>query len=160
ERAEASKDLCFAGGRLGDARQNSQEGALSGPVAPDDAESLATPDLERDVPQGPDRLVLATAGPTQWTGRHRHQGLPKGPIPGLAFMVDSIGLAQAFRADRDVRHQITSAKLRSIRLKTMAPRTRMRTAIATDSAMAVVGTGPPSRAQRNPSITPTIGLSP
>src|SRR5581483_8753011 len=57
--------------RLGDARQNLQQRRFAGPVAADDAEDLAAPDLEADVAQRPeflDRVAGDDGAPAQHVG--------------------------------------------------------------------------------------------
>ena len=47
--ADTALDLDLPGGGRGDARQDLEQGALTGAVAADDAEDLALADLEADV---------------------------------------------------------------------------------------------------------------
>src|SRR4029453_13206329 len=64
DRAQPPAQPRLADARLGDARQDLQQGALAGAVAADDPHHLAAPHVERDVAQRPDRLVrIALAGP-------------------------------------------------------------------------------------------------
>ena len=53
---DAALDRDAALGRLGDARQDLQQGRFAGAVAADDAEDLASLDLEADIPERPELL--------------------------------------------------------------------------------------------------------
>ena len=59
--ADAPPHLHQPLGGGGDLREDLEEGALAGAVAPDDAQHLALLDLEADVFEGPDALALAVA---------------------------------------------------------------------------------------------------
>ena len=59
--ADAALDLDLAAGGGGDAREDLEQGALAGAVAADDAEDLALPDLEADIPEGPELAALTVA---------------------------------------------------------------------------------------------------
>ena len=50
-------DHALGGG--GDAREDLEQGALAGPVAPDDAQRLALLHLQVDIAQRPDDLAVA-----------------------------------------------------------------------------------------------------
>src|SRR4029079_3931316 len=87
----------------GDARQDLEEGALPGAVAPDQADDLALLDLERDVLQSPEQVarfagLLAAAGPRD----ELHEGLPQRSVAGLR--AHPISLAEARGADRELAH--------------------------------------------------------
>ena len=54
QRSNAPLQLDLPGGLGGNARENLEQRGLACAIAPDDAEHLATLDLEGDVPQGED----------------------------------------------------------------------------------------------------------
>ena len=78
----------------------------------------------------------------------------------LRLMRDAIALADAIDSDGGVAHQMTSAKLRSVRRKYASPPTRSTRLTAV--AMITSATGAPmlevERAQRKPSMTPAMGF--
>jgi hypothetical protein len=53
QRSDAAVDLGLALGRLGDARQDLEQRALAGAVAPDHPQHLPALDLEAHMPQRP-----------------------------------------------------------------------------------------------------------
>ena len=55
--ADASVKLDLARGRVGDLREDLQEGAFAGAVAADDADDFAFLNVEGDVAQSPERLA-------------------------------------------------------------------------------------------------------
>ena len=84
---------------------------------------------------------------------HDRSGAPTGADPVL--------LSDVVDSDGNLIHQITSAKVRSTRRKKKAPETTRTRAAATETRSGIPGGRPvPSRPQRNPSTTPTIGFRP
>src|SRR5688572_17899999 len=63
QRPDAPGDVDPARGRRGDAREHLQQRALAGAVVADDAERLASRDLEVDVAQGPELLARRASAP-------------------------------------------------------------------------------------------------
>jgi len=57
EAADAAVDLGTAGGGLGDAGEDFEEGAFTAAVAADDAEDFAGLDFEAQVIEGPEGLL-------------------------------------------------------------------------------------------------------
>jgi len=58
QRADAAVDVGYAFCRLGDARQDLEKCALAGSIAANNAYHFALLDLERDLPEGPDRVLV------------------------------------------------------------------------------------------------------
>src|SRR5262249_37720429 len=113
QRANAAPQFDLAGGRRGDARQELEEGTLSGAVAADDADNLARIDVEADVAQCPHGrlLPLLSMERAQRRADPAKESLAEGPIRLRG--ADAVLLADTTRADRRKVHQTTSAKLRS-----------------------------------------------
>ena len=106
EAAHPAVEGGLARGRLSDPREDLQERALAGTVAPDDPDDLARPDLEADVLQGPELLGLArcaAAPASQGGGRQAPQALPQRAVArGVPVLGDAVALAEVFNADRRV----------------------------------------------------------
>ena len=96
-------DLAPARGRRGDPREDLQHRALAGPVAPDDADRLAGPDLERDVLQRPE-VPFGLLGLAAAPGREPGDVLAERAVPADALGgAEAVALADALGADRDLR---------------------------------------------------------
>ena len=115
-------------------------------------------DIERHIVQGVKRsrrnILLGLSSHEEATGIGN--SVPQGVMvdPG-----DDIFLTDVPRGNCNVRHQITSAKVRSIRLKYTSPLTnRIRTMPRLGRIVSNEGARWPSRLHRNPSTTPTAGF--
>ena len=112
--------------RLGDARQNFEQGRFAGAVAADDAEHLAAPDLETtslsaqnsstSSPATIGRPRSMSGGAAQNSARAARQHVAQRDIAlALGLVADDVSLAEPLGADDDVghhAHQIRSAKVR------------------------------------------------
>src|SRR5262249_4557840 len=115
--------------RLGDARQDLQEGRLAGAIAPDDAEHLAALNLEAHVLQRPEFLgrlaayngtaARRTDRPFPHIARCPRGNVTQGRIAlALDLVANDVFLAESFGADHDITgHQTRSANARSVRRK-------------------------------------------
>src|SRR4051794_15340514 len=103
---------------LGDARQYLQQCRFAGAVAADDAENLASPDLEADISQRPEFLdrvagddgtaVQHVGGATQHSTRAPRQHVPESDIAFLVCrMPDLVLFAEPFGPDCRVVGQLT-----------------------------------------------------
>jgi hypothetical protein len=127
---DAPADLDPARGRLGDARQDLEQGGLAGAVVADDADQLASLDLEIDVTQRPYFLravsfddepaahQVATLAPE--VAGAPHHGLAEHRIARVTMANDEL-LAQIFGTNDRIGHQTRSAKSRSMRRKPEMP---------------------------------------
>ena len=108
------------GGRLGDARQDFEQGRFAGTIAADDAEDLALLHLEADILQGPellDRVALHDLAAVHDIGRLAHRvaqaalhhvaeirmAVVERP---LGAMADEVALRQILDGDDRCRHAI------------------------------------------------------
>ena len=96
-------------GRLGDAREDLQEGRLARAVAPDDADYFALGYLEGNVFQGPEglrfqisdfRFLIAETTKGDCICQH----VSKRPM-AIRLMADDVFLAEVFDSDHGVRHR-------------------------------------------------------
>jgi hypothetical protein len=171
QRADPPAQLGAALRRLGDPREQLQERALAGAVRADQAEHLALLHLERDVAERPDVAVLGlllAGGAADGRPREPERGVHRvrDHVPERAVrleLADLVALAEAVRVDDDVPHQITSAKLFSVRRKKTTPPASSATTISTEIAIIRNAKRPersPKNAQRKLWTTPAIGLIP
>ena len=122
EAADSAVNDRSAGGWLGDAGEDLQEGALAGAVSADDADDLAWLDPEGDIPERPEGVVAVggraeVADSAEGRLESIHEGFAEGPI-GLGLQADLVLLAQPIDYDRWFSHSYaTSAKKRSLRRK-------------------------------------------
>src|SRR5262249_40336068 len=158
--------------RLGDARQDFQEGRFAGAVAANDAEHLATLNFKANVLQRPEFLgrlaayngaaARRTDRPFPHIARHPRSNVTQGCIAlALDLVTDDVFLAEPFGADDDIAgHQIKSAKVRSVRRKWAMPihRNSTTTPRLKRKPGRYSGESPPRMHQRKPSMTPTTGL--
>src|SRR5262249_12918575 len=119
---------------------------------------LAALDLERGVSQRPDRPVSWTAPVAPQETCDAIRQLISERV-GTWRPADPITFGKMRRLNRDLTHQITSAKVCSVRLKYTSPPPRT-TRIATTliARTAICGGCLPRTAQRNPSMIPTTGF--
>ncbi len=161
--ADAAAQLDAPRRRLGDARQDLEQRALARAVAADDAEHLAAPHLEVDVAQRPDRFAPRRA-PAPAPQRSAQRGAERLPERRVALRgADPEALAESLDANGGFAHgpYTRSAKVRSMRRKKNKPPTSSAAMASVELASSSQGgLEVPSSAQRKPSITPAIGLSP
>ena len=136
--------------------------AAPAPVAPVAAPAEPGASAARTVAIGADHGGFALKGVI---AKHlAAQGLAEVPgRSGAGPVPDDVPLRQALHGDRDVpgRRHTRSAKVRSVRRKARIP-TQRRTRITTQARPKLSrssGARVPRIAQRNPSMTPTIGFS-
>ncbi len=109
-------------GRLGDAGKDLQQRGLAGAVAPDDADRLAAPDVERNVLERPDVLPVFSLGSAlAGTPERRRKDVDDALAQRLVAheLADAVAFAQALDLYGVVAHlgQLTSAKPFSLRRK-------------------------------------------
>jgi len=164
QRAHAPAQFAIAFGRVRDARENLEQGAFTGAVAPDDAKRLSLPDVESDVLERPDGVRGFSGAPLarealpdalHLVGDEVAQG-----IRALLRRADFVALGNDFYLDGIFRsvHQTTSAKVFSMRRKKNKPLINSSTTAALEIASVKSGGVPPNKAHRKPCTTPTIGL--
>jgi hypothetical protein len=123
--------------RLQNARQDLEQGRLSGAVATDDADDLAALDLEIDVAQCPElfqHVALDHGATAQHIGSLAHdaaraanQRLTQDRAVMEPVVPNDEALAELVGTDDDIGHgQIMSAKLRSVRRKVWMPNHSMK----------------------------------
>ena len=158
--AHAAADDRATRSRGRDACEHFQQRRLARAVASDDAEHLALRNGEAHVTERPDLLllVLLLVGAAGDAGGGAAQGVAERPVRSLELS-DPVSLRDLLRFDRE-RHQIVSAKRGSKLRNTASP--TVKSAIATETLTAIwpqFGVASPSSAQRQPAITPAIGLN-
>src|SRR5205823_6380231 len=99
QRADPAAQAGVPRGRPGDARQDLEQRRFAGPVAPDDADGLAGPDVEADVAQGPE--LRGGGGATEGARQHLHDALAQRQVvAALAGGLDPVALADVVDDDR------------------------------------------------------------
>ena len=155
QRADASARPRDAGRRLGNPRENPEEGALARSVRPDDAHDLTFLDCQRNVLQGPE--FMGPGAPRALAAERRGKRLPQGHV--ARSLAEAVSLPDVSHLDRRLTHQITSANPRSTREKYTAPPRKTSSPTASETRASGPGGGVPVSDQRKPSIIATVGLS-
>src|SRR3954452_23675488 len=115
---DAALDRDASLSRLGDARQDFQEGRFAGPVAADNAENLASPDLEADLSQCPELLdrvagdhgtaAQHVGGPAQYPTSTARQHVAQGDIAfSVGRVAELVSLAEPLGPDHDIVGHVT-----------------------------------------------------
>ena len=128
----AAADLDAPGARLGNPREDLQQRRLAGAIAPDDADHLATLDLEVDILERPELLDLVAhdelaaahhvAGRAHEVPRPARDHVAQRDVAlALALVADQVALAETIGADDDIGHQIRSANVFSVLRKWRMP---------------------------------------
>lgn len=116
---------------ISDTRQYLQQSRLSGAIASDKSHNISRPNIEADIPQGPElfgfiaRHERASAknitGGSHSSTDTPDQSIPQGRHTIDSFVPDQILLADGFSGYDQINHQITSANVRSVARKVFTP---------------------------------------